>query len=84
MVKENRIGGILVDVLHWASWADYIVYIGLTPHVDRQCGTIPIYSNRKQHYVASDTLWNEVTSKSLVRWPPSPWFLHPARTELVI
>ena len=45
MVKENRIGGILVDVLHWASWADYIEYIGLTPHVVRQCGTIPSYSN---------------------------------------
>jgi hypothetical protein len=35
----------LDDVLHWASWADYIEYIGLTPHVGRQCGTIPIYSN---------------------------------------
>ena len=45
MVKENRIGGILVDVLHWASWADYIEYIGLTPHVVRQCGIIPSYSN---------------------------------------
>ena len=48
-MKENRIGGILV-VLHWASWTDYIGYIGLTPHVGRQCGTIPIYSNRKFSY----------------------------------
>jgi hypothetical protein len=37
-VKENIIGGIL-DVLHWASWADYIGYIGLTPHVGTQCGS---------------------------------------------
>jgi len=43
-MKENIIGGIL-DVLHWASWADYIEYIGLTHHVGTQCGTIPIYSN---------------------------------------
>jgi hypothetical protein len=43
-VKKNIIGGIL-DVLHWASWADYIGYIGLTPHMGTQCGTIPIYSN---------------------------------------
>ena len=41
--KRNRIGGIFV--LHWASWADYIGYIGLTPHVGRQCSTIPVYSN---------------------------------------
>ena len=33
--------------MHWASWADYIEYIGLTPHVVRQCGTIPSYSNKK-------------------------------------
>jgi hypothetical protein len=44
-MEENRIGGIL-DVLHWTSLADYIGYIGLTPHVRRQCGTIPIYSNK--------------------------------------
>jgi hypothetical protein len=31
-VKENIIGRIF-DILHWASWADYIVYIGLTPYV---------------------------------------------------
>ena len=43
-LKENIIGGIF-DILHWASWADYIGYIGLTPYVDTQCGTIPIYSN---------------------------------------
>jgi hypothetical protein len=44
-MKENIIGGI-IDILHWASWADYIGYIGLTPHVGKQCGIIPIYSNR--------------------------------------
>jgi hypothetical protein len=43
-MKEIIIGGIF-DILHWASWADYIGYIGLTPHVDTQCGTIHIYSN---------------------------------------
>jgi hypothetical protein len=43
-MKENIIGGIF-DVLHWASWADYIRYIGLTPRVGTQCDTIPIYSN---------------------------------------
>ena len=43
-MMENIIGGIF-DILHWASWADYIGYIGLTPYVDTQCGTIPIYSN---------------------------------------
>ena len=43
-MKENIIGGIL-DVLHWASWVDYIGYTGLTPHVGTQWGTIPIYSN---------------------------------------
>jgi len=43
-MKENIIGGIF-DILHWASWADYIGYIGLTTYVDTQCGTIPIYSN---------------------------------------
>ena len=43
-LKENIIGGDCV-VLHWASWADYIGYTGLTPHVGTQCGTIPIYSN---------------------------------------
>jgi hypothetical protein len=45
-MKENIIGGIL-DILHWALWADYIGYIGLTPHVGTQCGTIPIYSNKR-------------------------------------
>ena len=44
-LKENIIGGDCV-VLHWASWADYIEYIGLTPHIVRQCGTIPSYSNK--------------------------------------
>jgi hypothetical protein len=39
--------GILVNVLHWASWVDYIEYIRLTPHVGSQCGTIPIYSNKR-------------------------------------
>ena len=34
-----------LDVLYWASWADSIEYIGLTPHMGKQCGTIPIYSN---------------------------------------
>jgi len=43
-MKENIIGGIF-DILHWASWADYIGYIGLTPYVGTQYGTIPIYSN---------------------------------------
>jgi hypothetical protein len=43
-MKENIISEIL-DVLHWVSWADYIGYIGLTPHVGTKCGTIPIYSN---------------------------------------
>jgi len=43
-MKENIIGGIF-DILHWASWADYIGYIALTPYVGTQYGTIPIYSN---------------------------------------
>jgi len=43
-MKENIIGGIL-DILYWASWTDYIRYIGLTPYVDTQCGTISIFSN---------------------------------------
>jgi hypothetical protein len=51
-MKDNIIDGIL-NVLYWASWADYIGYIGLTPHMGTQCGTIPIYSNslhkRKAH-----------------------------------
>ena len=46
-MNENIIGGIF-DILHWASWADYIGYIGLTPYVDTQCGTIPIYSNSNE------------------------------------
>jgi len=37
-------GGIF-DILHRASWADYIGYIRLTPYVGTQYGTIPIYSN---------------------------------------
>ena len=37
-VKENIIGGTL-DILHRASWADYIEYIGLTPLMGTQCGT---------------------------------------------
>jgi len=49
--KRNRIGGIFV--LHWASWADYIGYIGLTPHVGRQCGIIPIYSNIPRNHSGS-------------------------------
>jgi hypothetical protein len=51
-IKENIIGGIL-DVLHWVSWADYIGYIGLTPHVGTQCGTIPIYSNISRSHSGS-------------------------------
>ena len=31
--------------MYWVLWADYIEYIGLTPHVVRQCDTIPSYSN---------------------------------------
>lgn len=31
-------------VLHWVLWVDYIGYIGLTPLMGRQCGTISIYS----------------------------------------
>ena len=38
-LKENIIGGIFY-ILHWASWTDYIGYIGLTPYVSTQCGTI--------------------------------------------
>jgi len=43
-MQENIIGGIF-DILHWASLANYIGYIGLTPYVGTQYGTIPIYSN---------------------------------------
>jgi len=44
LVKENIIGEIFY-ILHWASWADYIGYIALTPYVGTQYGTIPMYSN---------------------------------------
>ena len=53
-MKENIIGGIF-DILHWASWADYIGYIGLTPYVDTQCGTISIYSNIPRSHSGSAT-----------------------------
>ena len=43
-MKENIIGGIF-GIMHSASWADYIGYIGLTPYMDTQCRTILIYSN---------------------------------------
>jgi hypothetical protein len=44
-VSEGEYNWWNIGYLHWASWADYIGYIGLTPHVGTQCGTIPIYSN---------------------------------------
>jgi hypothetical protein len=34
LVKENIIGEIFY-ILHWASWADYIGYIALTPYVGK-------------------------------------------------
>jgi len=43
-MKENIIDEIF-DILHSASWVDYIEYIELTPYVGTQYGTIPIYSN---------------------------------------
>jgi len=63
-VKENIIGGIL-DVLHWASWVDYIGYTGLTPHVGTQWGTIPIYSNI--HAVTAGALQTVRLEKKLTK-----------------
>ena len=45
--KKHKLEGIReynwrnINILHWASWADYIEYMGLTSHMIRQCGTIP-------------------------------------------
>jgi hypothetical protein len=38
-MKESILCGIF-DILHWASWVDYIVYIGLTAYVGTQYDTI--------------------------------------------
>jgi hypothetical protein len=54
-VLKNIIGGIL-DVLHWASWVDYIEYIGLPPHMGTQYGTNPItVTNTHTRTHASET-----------------------------
>jgi hypothetical protein len=69
---------------HLIVWATLVNFLLLRVQKKNNNNTMQL-PHGKQHDVASDTLWNEVTSKSLVRWwPPSPWFLHPARMQLVI